>query len=73
MPVFLAALDMDCSLRIALSMLAPPFPSRGWPLSSSQTLAVGVCFLGEVIECLLWFCGLISCGCCWASFLGEEG
>lgn len=49
MPVFLAALDMDCSFCIALSMLAPPFPSRGWPLSSSQTLAVGLCFLGEVI------------------------
>ena len=49
MPVFRAALDIDCSVLIALSMSAPPFPNRGCPLSSSQTLAVVLCFFGEVI------------------------
>jgi len=49
MSAFRAALDIDCSLRIALSMSAPPFPSRGSPLNSSQTLAVVLCFFGEVI------------------------
>ena len=54
MPVFCAALDIDCSVFMALSMSAPPFPSRGCPLCSSQILAVVLCFCGEVIEGLLW-------------------
>ena len=62
MRVFCAALDIECSVFIALSMSAPPFPSRGCPLCSSQILAVVLCFFGEVIVRCYGSCGLISCG-----------
>jgi len=62
MPTFLAALDMDRSVRMALRMSAPPFPRSGSPLNSSQTLAVVLCFLGEVIDRCYLRCGLISSG-----------